>query len=159
MKRRMKAALAFLMTLVLLTGCSGGASSANSESTASEAPQSSSTAQAEATGWKPEKDVTFIVGFDAGGTADIPARVVAKYMSDYSGVNVTVANIVGASGQVAARQVMEAEPDGYTLLHVPAVSYTHLGEDCAIAVKSIISCSLSQCSFSTNFLRINGMMT
>ncbi len=123
MKRRMKAALAFLMTLVLLTGCSGGASSANSESTASEAPQSSSTAQAEATGWKPEKDVTFIVGFDAGGTADIPARVVAKYMSDYSGVNVTVANIVGASGQVAARQVMEAEPDGYTLLHVPVGYY------------------------------------
>ena len=29
----------------------------------------------------PEKDISFIVGFDAGGTADIPARIVAKYMS------------------------------------------------------------------------------
>lgn len=67
----------------------------------------------------PTKDVTFVVGFDAGGSADIPARVVAKYMSKYSGVNVVVTNIVGSAGKIAANQVREMDPDGHTLLHVP----------------------------------------
>lgn len=71
----------------------------------------------------PEKDISFIVGFDAGGTADIPARIVAKYMSKYAGVNVVVSNITGSGGQVAAEQVRTMEPDGYTLLHVPVGYY------------------------------------
>ncbi len=71
----------------------------------------------------PEKDISFIVGFDAGGTADIPARIVAKYMSKYAGVNVVVSNITGSGGQVAAEQVKSMEPDGYTLLHVPVGYY------------------------------------
>lgn len=69
--------------------------------------------------FKPTKDISFIVGFDAGGTADIPARIIAKYMSKYSGVNVVVSNIVGSSGRVAANKVKSSKPDNHTLLHVP----------------------------------------
>lgn len=73
--------------------------------------------------FKPTKDVNFVVGFDAGGSADIPARIVAKYMSQYAGVNITVSNVVGSSGRVAANQVRSTDPDGYTLLHVPVGYY------------------------------------
>ncbi|WP_428768672.1 tripartite tricarboxylate transporter substrate binding protein [Treponema sp. HNW] len=74
-------------------------------------------------GFTPAKDINFIVGFDAGGAADIPARIVTKYMTKYAGVNVTVANIVGSGGRIAAKQVKNTKPDGYTLLHVPVGYY------------------------------------
>lgn len=69
--------------------------------------------------FKPTKDISFVVGFDAGGTADIPARIVAKYMSKHAGVNVIVSNIVGSSGRVAANKVKTAKVDNHTVLHVP----------------------------------------
>lgn len=83
------------------------------------ANETAQTTTTEDVSFKPTKDVTFVVGFDAGGSADIPARVVAKYMSKYSGVNVTVTNIVGSAGKIAANQVKDMKADGYTLLHVP----------------------------------------
>ena len=122
MRKKMKAVMALLLAAGMPAGCSSPASESNQTDQTDQTEQGGSTAEVSGD-WKPEKDVTFIVGFDAGGTADIPARVVAEYMSKYSGVNVTVANITGASGQVAARQVMESEPDGYTLLHVPVGYY------------------------------------
>ncbi len=73
--------------------------------------------------FSPAKNVQFIVGFDAGGTADIPARIMTKYMSELAGVNVTVANLVGSAGLVAANRVLESDPDGLTLLHVPMGYY------------------------------------
>ncbi len=71
----------------------------------------------------PKKAIQFIVGFEAGGTADVPARIAAKYMSEITGQNVTVANLVGSSGLVAANKVLESDPDGHTLLHVPMGYY------------------------------------
>ena len=73
--------------------------------------------------FKPTKDITFVVGFDVGGTADIPARIIAKYMSKYAGVNVNVTNIIGSSGRVAADRVMKGNVDNHTLLHVPVGYY------------------------------------
>ena len=68
----------------------------------------------------PVKDITFVVPFDAGGTADIPARIVARYMSKYSERQVVVVNMPGAGGAIGAREVMKAKPDGYTVMHVAA---------------------------------------
>ena len=68
----------------------------------------------------PTKPIKFVVPFDAGGTADIPARIVARCMSKYSAKPVQVVNIVGAAGSIGAREVMKASPDGYTVLHIPA---------------------------------------
>lgn len=69
--------------------------------------------------FKPTKDITFVVGFDAGGTADIPARIVTKYMAKYSTEDVIVTNIVGSSGRVAANKIKTTAVDNHTLLHVP----------------------------------------
>lgn len=126
MKKRLCALLTAIMMVVALAACGGEkeAAAPKAEEPKQTAPvEPAATETPEAEGWKPEKDVTFVVGFDAGGTADIPARVMAKYMSKYSGVNVVVTNIVGSGGQVAAKQVMETEPDGYTLLHIPVGYY------------------------------------
>ncbi|MEO6625221.1 MAG: Bug family tripartite tricarboxylate transporter substrate binding protein [Burkholderiaceae bacterium] len=60
-----------------------------------------------------------LVGFPAGGSADVTARVLADKMKDSLGVPVVVENRPGAGGQIAARAVKDAAPDGNTLMLVP----------------------------------------
>lgn len=69
--------------------------------------------------WVPKKPITFVIPFEAGGTADVPARIVAKYMNKYSAQPFTVINIPGSGGRVGAHKVMSSAADGYTVLHVP----------------------------------------
>jgi tripartite-type tricarboxylate transporter receptor subunit TctC len=64
----------------------------------------------------PEKPVTMIVGFPAGGSVDLVARAVAQHMNEAWKQPVIVANRSGASGNIAAEAVAHATPDGYTLL-------------------------------------------
>jgi tripartite-type tricarboxylate transporter receptor subunit TctC len=61
--------------------------------------------------------ITFVVGFAAGGAADIIARLVAdKVGRSLGGTTVVVENRAGASSNVAARMVAGAEPNGHTVL-------------------------------------------
>ena len=60
-----------------------------------------------------------LVGFPPGGSADVTARVLADKMKDSLGIPVVVENRPGAGGQIAARAVKEAAPDGNTLMVVP----------------------------------------
>jgi len=64
----------------------------------------------------PTKKVDFIVAFAAGGFADTLARFVAQKLSDKWGQTVVIENRGGAGGNLAARNVRSAEPDGYTVL-------------------------------------------
>jgi tripartite-type tricarboxylate transporter receptor subunit TctC len=65
----------------------------------------------------PEKPVTMVVPFPAGGSADLVARALAEHMSARWKQNVLVANRPGASGNIGAEAVTRAAPDGYTLLY------------------------------------------
>lgn len=64
----------------------------------------------------PEKAVTFVVPWSAGGDTDFFARTIAKYLGEELGKTVNVVNTVGGGGSVASNEVKDSEPDGYTFL-------------------------------------------
>lgn len=68
-----------------------------------------------AQGHWPERPVTIVCGFPAGGPTDLAARVLAQHMQAVTGQSFIVDNRPGATGTIAAAQVKRAAPDGYTL--------------------------------------------
>jgi tripartite-type tricarboxylate transporter receptor subunit TctC len=64
----------------------------------------------------PERAITIVVPFSAGGPTDTVTRLVAEAMSKDLGQQVLVENVGGAGGTLGAKQVADAEPDGYKLL-------------------------------------------
>ena len=73
---------------------------------------------AHAQAW-PAKPIKIVVGFAPGGTTDVMARVMAQSLSESLGQSVVVDNKPGASGNVAASEVIRAPADGYTFLIAP----------------------------------------
>jgi tripartite-type tricarboxylate transporter receptor subunit TctC len=65
----------------------------------------------------PTQPLTFVVGYAAGGGADIVARELAVLMPPLLGQNVIVDNKGGAAGAIGARFVANAKPDGYTIFY------------------------------------------
>ena len=64
----------------------------------------------------PERSITMVVPFAAGGPTDTVARLVAESMSKDLGQQVLVENVGGAGGTLGAGRVASSEPDGYTIL-------------------------------------------
>ena len=64
----------------------------------------------------PQRPITMVVPFAAGGGTDVLARVVAERMTAKLKTSVVVDNRPGASAQIGTRHVVEAPADGYTLL-------------------------------------------
>ena len=64
----------------------------------------------------PEKPVTLVVPYGAGGTTDVSARKLASMAESVLGQPVVVENRPGGSGTNAMRSVAKAKPDGYTLI-------------------------------------------
>ncbi|HEU4662239.1 MAG TPA: tripartite tricarboxylate transporter substrate binding protein [Pseudolabrys sp.] len=63
----------------------------------------------------PDKAVKIILPFGAGGVADVSARILADKLSAKLGQKFFIENMPGAGGITAARAVLSAPPDGYTL--------------------------------------------
>src|SRR5579871_5921669 len=64
----------------------------------------------------PNHPIKLVVGFGAGGSTDIAARVMAQKMGEILGQTILVENRPGASGLLAAEDVIKSPPDGYTLM-------------------------------------------
>lgn len=64
----------------------------------------------------PAREVTLVVGYAAGGTGDVVARIISEHLGRRLGKNVIVDNRPGASGSTAAAHVARSTPDGLTLL-------------------------------------------
>ncbi len=64
----------------------------------------------------PTRNVRVIVGFGAGGAPDILARLIGQWLSDRLGQTFIIENRPGASSNLATQLVIDAPPDGHTLL-------------------------------------------
>ena len=64
----------------------------------------------------PQRPITFVVPFSAGGPTDTVTRLIADSMSKTLGAQIVVQNVTGAGGTLGAGEVAAAEPDGYTVL-------------------------------------------
>lgn len=73
-------------------------------------------ASANAQDFPPKRPVTMVVGFAAGGSADIAARIIAKKLGENIGQSVVVDNKPGAGGNLAHAQVAHGPTDGSVLL-------------------------------------------
>jgi len=64
----------------------------------------------------PERPVTLIVPFAAGGPTDVVARIVGDHMSRTLGQQLVIENVTGAGGTTGTTRAAQAAPDGYTIM-------------------------------------------
>lgn len=106
--------LAVMLVISMLSACGGDTTPAPApaeENTPADAGTETSTD----TDW-PTQPINVIVSFAAGGDTDILCRKLSEEISKDLGVAVVCTNVTGSSGTVAARQVKDSDPDGYTVL-------------------------------------------
>jgi tripartite-type tricarboxylate transporter receptor subunit TctC len=71
----------------------------------------------------PTRPVRFVVGYPAGGATDILARLIGQKLSERTGQQFIVENKPGAGNNIGTESVVNAEPDGYTILLVNPANY------------------------------------
>lgn len=86
----------------------------------------------------PNRPITVLVGYPAGGSTDLTGRAVADQLAKKLGVPVVVENVGGAGGAIAAFRATRAQPDGYTLL---------VGANNEIAINRLITPSTVKYSY------------
>lgn len=64
----------------------------------------------------PNRPVTMVIPFAAGGPTDVLGRVVATRLGEILGQQVVIENVGGAGGQTGSKRVADAPPDGYTFV-------------------------------------------
>jgi tripartite-type tricarboxylate transporter receptor subunit TctC len=80
----------------------------------------------------PTRPIRFVVGYPAGGSTDIIARLIGQRLSEKLGQQLLIENKPGAGNNIGTETVVRAEPDGYTVLlvnpanYINASLYTHL---------------------------------
>ncbi len=82
----------------------------------------------------PDRTVSLVVGYPAGGSVDLTARLFGEELSAKLGQNVVVENVGGAGGTIGAQRVVRSKPDGYTLL---------LGSSNEIAIARMINTAVA----------------
>jgi len=123
MKRIATFAMAAAICLSLLSGCG------NSGSTSAPAASSGTASSAATNGsdW-PNKTVTLLCGFGAGGSSDLGVRSLATALGKQTGASFIVQNVTGANGWMAWAQLLQSDADGYTiaLVNTPSLFTDYL---------------------------------
>ena len=171
----MAAGLCAMMSSFLLAGCQTNTASETTQAAAAEtsaqaseggeSSQAETEAAAETTATNfPEKEITFIVPVNPGGSSDTVARALAKYAEQYLGQPMIVTNMAGGASTLGTAECVNAEPDGYTLSYPPVgavcvqphygqISYTYTDltpicqiseEDCVLVVPKDTFSSLEE---------------
>jgi tripartite-type tricarboxylate transporter receptor subunit TctC len=94
---------------------------------------SASIAQTSTPSTYPTKPITLVVGYPPGGSTDLTGRAVAEALTKILKQPVVVENIGGAGGALGAQKVVNAQPDGYTLL---------LGANNEVVINKLISTAI-----------------
>src|SRR3982751_6432372 len=71
----------------------------------------------------PTRPVKWVVGYPPGGATDIIARLIGQRLSEKLGQQFVIENKPGAGNNIATEAVVNAEPDGYTILLVNPANY------------------------------------
>ena len=71
----------------------------------------------------PTRPVRFVVGYPAGGATDILARLIGQRLSEKLGQQFVIENKPGAGNNIGTETVVNAEPDGYTVLLVNPANF------------------------------------
>jgi tripartite-type tricarboxylate transporter receptor subunit TctC len=71
----------------------------------------------------PTRPVRFIVGYPAGGSTDIIARLIGQRLSERLGQQFVIENKPGAGNNIGTETVVRADPDGYTVLLVNPANF------------------------------------
>jgi tripartite-type tricarboxylate transporter receptor subunit TctC len=70
----------------------------------------------------PTRPIRWIIGFGAGTSVDIFARLIGQFLSERLGQPLVIENRPGAGGNIATEAVVRAAPDGYTLLDITSAN-------------------------------------
>lgn len=79
------------------------------------APALLAATRASAQAWQPDRAITMIVAFAAGGGTDVAARTLARFMERELGQSVVVNNRPGAGGEIGWSELARSRPDGLTI--------------------------------------------
>ena len=71
----------------------------------------------------PTRPIKWVVGYPPGGATDIIARLIGQRMSERLGQQFVIENKPGAGNNIATESVINADPDGYTILLVNPANY------------------------------------
>lgn len=117
LKRSYALAMAVVLALSSLTGCTGGTKTAPQESGTKQASQESSAKQTEQQSSYPTSEIKWLVPYTAGGSSDQMARLIAKYAKDYIGQDIVIENVGGGGGNVGLSQFVTTANvnDGYNI--------------------------------------------
>lgn len=96
------------LSISLLAACSS-----SSGSTASGNSSGTNTSDG---GWQPERSITMLVPWSAGGGSDLAVRTLVPYLEDDLGVSITVVNSTGANGWIAWNELLNSDQMDIPLL-------------------------------------------
>ncbi len=119
MRKKLLAVLLGFTMVASLMGCSSGESDSAAGEEQTESAENSEKSEdntAVSSVDYPKSTIQLIVPSSAGGSTDLTARILAKYASDILGQSVIVTNVTGSNGVIGDEQVLNAEPDGYSIL-------------------------------------------
>src|ERR1700710_930435 len=74
----------------------------------------------------PQRDITFIVPWNAGGSNDVAARALDPILRE-QGIKIVIENVVGATGIIGMRRIASSTPDGYPTAVGPSSARARVG--------------------------------
>ncbi|MBF4694279.1 Bug family tripartite tricarboxylate transporter substrate binding protein [Fusibacter ferrireducens] len=113
-----------MSVMAFLPGCSVESESPAQEKAADQTPAQENSEAAEKNTY-PDRAITMIVPYGAGGGTDTYGRMLATQLEKHLNAQITVSNQSGASGSIGTKYVFDAPADGYTVLFAPETLGTY----------------------------------